>query len=62
MAINGISNAADFAALMLEKAGIVAVPCADFGTPMHIRLSYACSMEDIRAGMSALRKFIYENF
>jgi len=53
-----INNAADFAAELITKKGVVIIPCADFGCPMHIRLSYATSMELITEGMDRLEEFL----
>ena len=43
---------------LLEKAGIALVPGEAFGAPLSARLSYACSMEDLEAGITALRQVI----
>ena len=45
-----IKSAADFAAIILEEKNVAVVPCADFGTPSCIRLSYAISNESIDKG------------
>ena len=45
-----IESAADFASILLEKKYVAVVPCADFGMPDYIRLSYATSMELIKKG------------
>jgi len=55
---DNIKDAADFAAMLVDKAGVVVVPCADFGCPMHIRLSYACSMNEITEGCDRIRQVI----
>ena len=53
-----IVSAKDVAALLLEKARIAVVPCADFGLPDYIRLSYAISMAEIEKGIDRLERFI----
>lgn len=53
-----ITSAADFGALLLEHGLVAVVPCADFGMPGYIRLSYACSMEQIKKGMDRLETFV----
>lgn len=53
-----IASAADFAALLLEKKYVAVVPCADFGMPDYIRLSYATSLELIREGMDRIEAFV----
>ena len=58
--VNGkrFTSAADVAAALLENARIAVVPCADFGAPDCIRLSYAISLEEIKKGMDRLEKFV----
>lgn len=53
-----IHSAADFAAVLLEKKFVAVVPCADFGMPDYIRLSYAASMEMIKKGMDRIEDLI----
>lgn len=55
-----IENAADFASMLIEKKLVAAVPCADFGAPDHIRLSYAISLESIKKGMDRIEELISE--
>jgi len=55
-----IDDAAIFADLLLENKLVAVVPCADFGMPMYIRLSYAISIEDIGKGMDRIAEFISE--
>ncbi len=40
---------------LLEDKGLATVPGSAFGAPGHLRLSFACSREDIEAGTQALR-------
>ena len=53
-----ITNGAIFAELLLEDQKVALVPCADFGFPNHIRLSYATSEEEIVEGMGRLKHFV----
>lgn len=53
-----IESAADFARIILEEENVAVVPCADFGAPDCIRLSYAISEEDIEKGIDRLRRFV----
>lgn len=55
-----ITNAADFAAELIENKLTAVVPCADFGMPKHIRLSYAISLDDIKKGMDRISEFVSE--
>lgn len=44
------------ARFLLEDHGVATVPGSAFGTPGHLRLSFACSREDIEAGLQLLGK------
>ncbi len=47
-----------FSARLLESEKVAVVPGAAFGADANIRLSYACSMENIREGMDRLERFL----
>ncbi|MGL5674999.1 MAG: pyridoxal phosphate-dependent aminotransferase [Cellulosilyticaceae bacterium] len=53
-----IGDAADLAAILLEEQNVAVVPCADFGAPTCIRLSYAISNESIEKGLDRLEAFV----
>ncbi|AMJ42042.1 pyridoxal phosphate-dependent aminotransferase [Anaerotignum propionicum] len=55
-----INSAADFATILLDKKFVAVIPCADFGMPDYIRLSYATSMELIEKGMDRIAEMIEE--
>lgn len=55
-----INSAADFASVLLEKKFVAVIPCADFGMPDYIRLSYATSMELIEKGMDRIEEMVKE--
>ncbi len=55
-----IHSAADFAKILLEEKYVAVIPCADFGMPDHIRLSYATSMEQIQKGMDRIEQMVKE--
>jgi aspartate aminotransferase len=55
-----IKDGASFATILLENKLTAVVPCADFGTPNYIRLSYAISIDDIKKGMDRIEEFIKE--
>ncbi len=55
-----INSAADFASILLDKKYVAVVPCADFGMPDYIRLSYATSMELIKEGMDRIEAMVKE--
>lgn len=47
----------DFCNQLLEKELLAAIPCACFGAEGNIRLSYACSEENIREAVKRLSSF-----
>ena len=52
-----IGDTQTLAGILLEEYSVAVVPCADFGFPSHIRLSYAISMEQIKKGMDRIEEF-----
>jgi aspartate aminotransferase len=53
-----IQNSVDFCAHLLEEQEMACVPGSGFGADDYIRLSYACSSEDIQAGLARLSAFV----
>ena len=51
-------NADEFAKKLLEQEKLAVIPCTAFGTPNCIRLSYACSEENITEAVKRLKNFI----
>ncbi len=49
-----IASALDLAAYLLSEAQVAVVPGEPFGSPDHARLSYATSLDAIRAGLTRL--------
>jgi aspartate aminotransferase len=47
----------DFCAKLLDQQKVAAVPGIAFGSDAHIRLSYACSMENIQKGLDRIEAF-----
>jgi aspartate aminotransferase len=58
--INGakIDGSMDFAKVLLEQVNIAVVPGLPFGCDKNIRLSFACSMEQITKGLDRLEKWL----
>lgn len=56
----GINSSMDFAMSLLEKAHVAVVPGVGFGEDDYIRISFATSMEEIKAGVKAFKAFISE--
>jgi|SRR5579871_2020153 len=52
----GISSTA-FCTRLLDEQRVAAVPGVAFGSDAHIRLSYACSMENIQKGLDRIEAF-----
>ena len=47
----------DFCSKLLEQQKVATVPGIAFGTDAHMRLSYACSMENIQKGLDRIEAF-----
>lgn len=55
-----IGDAKRLAEILLDDYQVAVIPCGDFGTPNHIRLSYSISMEHIEEGVRRIKKFVDE--
>jgi aspartate aminotransferase len=53
----GIKSASDVAGRLLREAHVVTVPGEAFGSPKHIRLSYATSAKEIDRGLERMKTF-----
>jgi len=53
-----INNATDLAAMLLKEARVAVVPGIAFGNDDYFRLSYACSMENIREGLDRIESLM----
>jgi aspartate aminotransferase len=58
--INGatINGSMDFAKAILEQANVALVPGLPFGCDNNVRLSFACSIEQITKGLDRLEKWL----
>ena len=58
--INGveINGSMDFAKALLEQANVALVPGLPFGCDANIRLSFACSIEQITKGLDRLQEWL----
>jgi aspartate aminotransferase len=58
--INGmrINGSMDFAKALLEQANVALVPGLPFGCDGNVRLSFACSIEQITKGLDRLEKWL----
>jgi len=55
-----VADSMDFAKALLEQANVAVVPGAPFGCGDNVRLSFACSMEQITKGLDRLEKWLAE--
>ena len=53
-----ITGSDSFAKAFLEQGLVAVVPCSGFGSPNFVRWSYATSMDNIKAGLDRLEKFL----
>ncbi|NCC51507.1 MAG: pyridoxal phosphate-dependent aminotransferase [Spartobacteria bacterium] len=51
-------DSVEFAEKLLEEEKVAVVPGQPFGIDTHVRLSYACSMENIEKGLERMARFI----
>lgn len=51
-----IDSDMDIAAYLLEEAKVAVIPGAAFGAPDHVRLSFACPMDDIREAADRIER------
>jgi len=58
--INGteINGSLDFAKALLEQANVALVPGLPFGCDNNVRLSFACSLEQITKGLDRIEKWL----
>ena len=53
-----INDSMDFAKALLEQAKVALVPGAPFGCPNNVRLSFACSLENIAKGCDRIKEWL----
>ncbi|MHC4460113.1 MAG: pyridoxal phosphate-dependent aminotransferase [Planctomycetota bacterium] len=53
-----INGSMDFAKTLLEQANVALVPGLPFGCENNVRLSFACSLEQITTGLDRLEKWL----
>jgi aspartate/methionine/tyrosine aminotransferase len=56
-------NGFEFCQKLLEEKGVTLSPGSNFGLEWenYVRISYACSLEDVKKAMKRLKEFIEEN-
>jgi len=55
MAAKGLETDADLVKLLLEQGDVVMVPGTPFGAPGYVRLSFACSIEELEKAVERIR-------
>lgn len=55
MAAKGLESDADLVKLVLEHGDVVMVPGTPFGAPGYVRLSFACSIEELEKAVDRIR-------
>ena len=55
MAAKDLETDADLVKLLLERGEVVMVPGTPFGAPGYVRLSFACSIEELEKAVSRIR-------
>ena len=55
MRAKGFADDAELASLLLNEADIVLVPGTPFGAPGYVRLSFACSIEELERAVSKIK-------
>jgi len=53
-----IESSMDFAQALLEDANVAVVPGDPFGCPKNVRLSFACSVEQIDKGLDRIKEWL----
>ena len=56
--LDGIDDDLAFSDYLIEKAGVALVPGSAFGTPGHIRLSIATSMDNLKNALERIKRAI----
>ena len=56
--LDGIADDLEFSEYLIEKAGVALVPGSAFGSPGHIRISIATSMENLKNALERIKKAI----
>jgi aspartate aminotransferase len=51
-------DSVEFAQQLLEQEAVATVPGAAFGRDSHLRLSFACGINDLKKGVDRLKKFL----
>lgn len=53
-----IGSVEDLATILLDEARVAVMPGAGFGTPTHVRMSFAAPLDELREGIGRMRAFL----
>jgi len=53
-----IKGSMEFSKALLDQANVAVVPGAPFGCDNNVRLSFACSMEQIKEGLDRIKEWL----
>jgi len=53
-----VTNADELCIAILERARVAIVPGSSFGSPDHVRISYATSMDKLREGLNRIERLL----
>jgi aspartate aminotransferase len=51
-----LSGDAEFVAWLLSEADVAVVPGSAFGAPGYVRISFACSLDELKEAVKRIRK------
>jgi aspartate aminotransferase len=54
----GLKGDADFVARLLSEADVAMVPGSAFGAPGYVRISFACSLDELKEAVERIRKVL----
>ena len=54
----GLADDVELTEHLLNSANVAVVPGSAFGTPGYLRLSFACSMESLKAAVERIKRFV----
>jgi aspartate aminotransferase len=52
----GLTGDAEFVAWLLSEADVAVVPGSAFGAPGYVRISFACSRDELKEAIERIRK------
>ena len=56
MKAKGLQTDAELVELLLNQADVVMVPGTPFGAPGYVRISFACSLDELEEAINRIKK------